>query len=289
MKQRFVVAVVVCLALVMIAPLVAQAPQGPPTVLRIYREEVKQGRNAAHEKVEQGFVRAFGKTGVVYYGMDSVSGPNEAWFVERHESYAALEKLIQAVDKTPGLAAELAQLDAQDGEHRSGSRVMIATHNRGASYLPDRVPALMAKARFVQVTIIRVRPGRQADYLATVRAVNAAQEKLGNQQPRNLYNVVSGTTGPTFLAFTLRTSLAALDPPATPPSMTFAQAMGGPEAVAKNNQTISEVVLSQENLLLRINPRMSRPAKEVLEADREFWGPKPKAAAPAAAAKKTAQ
>lgn len=288
MRRRFVSVMATCLALVMIAPLVAQAPQGPPTVLRIYREEVKQGRNAAHEKVEQGFVRAFGKTGVVYYGMDSVSGPNEAWFVERHESYAALEKLIQAVDKTPGLAAELAQLDAQDGEHRSGSRVMIATHNRGASHRADAVPALMAKARYLQVQLIRVRPGRQAEYLAAVRAVNAAQEKMKNEQPRNLYNVVSGTTGPTYLAFTLRTSLASLDPPTTPPAMTFTQAMGGDEALAKYTKTISEVVLSQENLLFRINPRMSRPAKEVLEADKDFWAPKPKAAS-AAAAKKAAQ
>lgn len=288
MRRRFVFVMAMCLALVMIAPLVAQAPQGPPTVLRIYREEVKQGRNAAHEKVEQGFVRAFGKTGLVYYGMDSVSGLNEAWFIERHESYAALEKLIQTVDSTPGLAGELAQLDAQDGEHRSGSRVMIATHNRGASYLPDRVPALMAKARFVQVQLIRVRPGRQGEYLAAMRAVNAAQEKMKNEQPRNLYNVVSGTTGPTYLAFTLRTSLASFGPPANPPAMTFTQAMGGDEAVAKFNKTISEVVLSQENLLFRINPKMSRPAKEVLEADKDFWAPKPKAA-PAAAAKKAAQ
>jgi len=288
MKRRFAFVIALSVALAMAAPLIAQAPQGPPVVLRIYREEVKQGRNAAHEKTEMGFARAYAKTGVVYYGMDSVSGPNEAWFIERYESYAALEKLIQTVDNTPGLAAELAQLDAQDGEQRSGSRVLIATHNRGASYLPDRVPALMAKTRFVQVQLIRVRPGRQAEYLAAVRAVNAAQEKMKNEQPRNLYNVVSGTTGPTYLAFTLRTSLAALDPPATPPAMTFPQAMGGDEALAKYNKTISDVVLSQENLLLRINPKMSRPAKEVLDADKGFWAPKPKAA-PAAAAKKTAQ
>jgi hypothetical protein len=287
MKRRFVSALVLCLSLAMIAPLVAQAPQGPPAVLRIYREEVKQGKNAAHEKTEINFARTLGKTGLTYYGMDSMSGPNEAWFIERYESYAALEKQILATDKAP-LAAEIAQLDAQDGEYRSSSRVLIATHNRGASYLADRVPALMAKARFVQVTIIRVRPGRQAEYLASVRAVNAAQQKLGNQQPRNLYNVVSGTTGPTYLAFVLRTSLAQLDPPSSPPAMTFAQAMGGDEAVAKNAKTISDVVISQENLLFRINPRMSHPAKEVLEADKEFWAPKAKAAAPAAA-KKTAQ
>ena len=289
MKRRIVSALAVCVSLAMIAPLVAQAPQGPPVLMRIYREEVKQGKNAAHEKVEMGFVRAFGKVGATYLGLDSISGPNEAWFLERHESYAALEKFIEAVDKTPGLAAELAQLDSQDGDLRAASRVIIATQNRGASYRVDLVPGRLPKARYMQVQIVRVRPGRQADYLATVRAGNAAQEKMKNEQPRVIYNVTSGMPTPTYLIFTLRASLAALDPPATPPAMTFPQAMGGDEAMAKNARALSESVISTENLLFRINPKMSRMPKEVVDADKDFWAPKPKAAAPAAAAKKTAR
>ena len=93
------------------------AAQEPPPLLRVYREEIKPGRNAAHEKVETGYVRAFSKTKYVnYLAMDSLSGPNEAWFIEPHDSYASIENSIQISD-TSALKAELALLDAQDGEH----------------------------------------------------------------------------------------------------------------------------------------------------------------------------
>lgn len=279
MKRRIVSVFALSVSLAMTASIVAQAPQGPPALLKIYREEVKLGKNAAHEKVEMGYVRALSKTGVTYLGLQSVTGPNEAWFMERHDSYTALEKLDQAVEKTPGLLSELAQLDAQDGELRSGGRVIIATQNRGASYRADAVQALLPKARYVQVQIVRVRPGRGPEYLATVRAVNAALEKMKVEQPRGVWNVASGMPGPTYLMFSLRTSLASFDPPATQPGMTFAQAMGGQEAAAKNAKTVSEVVLSQETLLFKINPKMSRMTPEVVDADKEFWAPKPKAAA----------
>ena len=73
------------------------AAQEPPQLLRIYREEIKPGRNAAHEKVEMAYVRAFSKTKYVnYLAMESLSGPNEAWFIEPHPSYASIESAIQA-------------------------------------------------------------------------------------------------------------------------------------------------------------------------------------------------
>ena len=90
-------------------------------------------------------------------------------------------------------------------------------------------------------------------------------------------------TGPTFLVFSLRKSLAELDPPSTPPAMTMAQAMGGQEALDKNQKLAGEVVVSTENLLFRINPKMSVMSKAVVDADKEFWAPKPKVA-PAAKA-----
>jgi hypothetical protein len=122
-----------------------------------------------------------------------------------------------------------------------------------------------------------------------VRAFNAGAEKMKSEQPRGVYTVSSGMPGPTYLVFTLRTSLAALDPPASPPALTFPQAMGGQEALDKINKTVSEVVMSQENLLFRVNPKMSKMPKEVVDADKEFWAPKSKAAPAAAPKAKTGQ
>jgi hypothetical protein len=38
-----------------------EAPAGPPPVLQIQREVIKEGKTAAHEKTEAEFVRAFRK------------------------------------------------------------------------------------------------------------------------------------------------------------------------------------------------------------------------------------
>ena len=74
--------------LVFLSPLyqaLAQPPTSPspPKVLRIYREEVKPGKVAAHEKVEVGWPQAFTKANyaVHYLAMTSMAGPYEAWFI----------------------------------------------------------------------------------------------------------------------------------------------------------------------------------------------------------------
>lgn len=57
------------------APLVqAQSPE-PSHLIRIFREDIKSGRGAAHEKVEAAYVRAFSKAGYTnYVGLDNMTG-----------------------------------------------------------------------------------------------------------------------------------------------------------------------------------------------------------------------
>src|SRR5215468_8286461 len=101
MKTRYLLLPTICLLITVAALTAAQtpAPADPPAVLQIFREEIKQGKNALHETVEVGYVQAFTKakwpTG--YLGMTSVSGPNEAWFLVPFDSFAAFEKDRQGV------------------------------------------------------------------------------------------------------------------------------------------------------------------------------------------------
>uniref|UniRef100_Q024V0 Uncharacterized protein n=1 Tax=Solibacter usitatus (strain Ellin6076) TaxID=234267 RepID=Q024V0_SOLUE len=85
-----------------------------------------------------------------------MTGPTQAWFLERYDSYEAMEKAIKIGQAEP-LKATLSQLDAQDGDLRSSERNMIAIYQKDMSYLP--VPPLRAKARYYNISTIRVRPG----------------------------------------------------------------------------------------------------------------------------------
>ena len=261
----------------------AQSPE-PSRILRIFREDIKSGKGTAHEKVESAYVRAFSKSGYPsYVALDAMTGPTQAWFLERYDSYESMGKAIQMSQAEP-LKTTLAQLDAQDGELRSGERGMIAIYQKDMSYLP--VPPLGPKARFYNITTVRVRPGHAADFAEMRKLGNEASAKSGFQRRNVVYSVTSGAPAGTYLILSAVDSLKAMDPPPSPMSMVEAF---GADNQARYIKLQSEIVISTENTLFAISPKMSNPSKEYIAADPDFWAPKPKPAAAKPAATPTGQ
>ena len=258
--------------------------QGPPPsrLLRIFREEIKSGKGAAHERVETSFARALAKSGYPsYLALTSMSGTSQAWFLERYDSYGAMEKAVQMGQAEP-LKTTMDQLDAQDGELRSGDRGIIATYQPDMSYVPGE--PLGPKARFYTINVVRIRPGHAADFTEMRKLVNAAFAKSGTKQRRVVYSVSSGMPTGTYLILSAMDSLKAMDP--APGAMSMQDAFGT-DNLARYNKLKSDIVISSEMALFAIKPKMSNPPKEYLTAAPDFWAPKP--AAPRAAAKATQQ
>jgi hypothetical protein len=254
----------------------AQSPE-PPHLLRIFREDIKSGKSSAHEKVESAYARAFSKSGYTnYLALDGTTGTSQAWFLESYDSYESLEKAMHMAEAEP-LKTTLSQLDAQDGELRTGERNMIATYQKDMSYLP--VPSSLVKARFVNINMVRVRPGHAADFAEMRKLVNAAFEKSESKQRRVVYSVSSGMPAGTYLIIAAVDSLKAMDPPAG--AMSMAEAFGA-DNMAKYNKLQADTIISSEFTLFAVNPKMSNPPKEFIAADPGFWAPKPPAAKPAA-------
>src|SRR5664279_4893639 len=208
----------------------AQSPE-PPHLLRIFREDIKSGKSSAHEKVESAYVRAFSKAGYPsYLALDGNTGTSQAWFLESYDSYESLEKAMHMAEAEP-LKTTISGLDVQDGELRTGERNMIATYQKDMSYLP--VPSNLAKARFVNITTVRIRPGHVPDFVEMRKLVNAAFEKGGSQLRRVVYSVNSGMPAGTYLVLSAMDSLKAMDVPAFGTSM--AEAFGA-DNLAKYNK-----------------------------------------------------
>jgi hypothetical protein len=163
-------------------------------------------------------------------------------------------------------------LDVQDGELRSGERGMIATYQKDMSYLP--VPSNLAKARYVNINVVRIRPGHVPDFAEMRTLLNAAFEKSESKQRRVVYSVSSGMPAGTYLILSAMDSLKAMDPPAGAMSMAEAFGVGN---MAKYNKLQAETIISTEFTLFAINPKMSNPPKEFIAADPGFWAPKPTA------------
>ncbi len=246
----------------------------PPKVLQIYREEIKPGKTAAHEMVEAGWPRAFARANwpTHYIAMTSLTGPSEAWFMTGYDSFAAWEADTRNIDKNPGLKKELDQLEAKDGELRSGGRSVVASFRED---LTNQWNVDMPKMRYFRLITFRVKPGHEAQFPDAVKIVKAGYEKANLTQPWATYQVSSGMSGPTFLLFIPMKSLDEVDVLASR-SKTLQEAEG--EENAKKLQTIAaDAYLSVESNIFAFNPKMSYPAKEWAAGDPEFW--KPKAAA----------
>jgi hypothetical protein len=254
-------------------------PGGPAKVLQIFREEVKVGKGAAHEKFEAGsFVQAFAKADwpTHYLAMTTITGPSEAWFLTPYDSFEAWEKDRQATEKAPGLLGQLDQLGEKDAEFLTNGRSIVAIYRPELSYRREGVNIFTM--RYISVTTYRVRPGHNADFEELRKIANEAHEKANVDEHWSMYQVISGMPGGTFLYFQPHKSLKEEDAVPEKHGKAYQDALGD-EGRKKLRELSSAAILTSETTLFAFSPKMSYVSKEAIAADPDFWAPKPKTAA----------
>ena len=274
MRKLILLSVAVCLVLSCASVSLAQSTSsGPPKVLQIFREEVKPGKGAAHTVVEAGWPAAFARANwpTHYVAMTSTTGPSEAWFVSGYDSFAAIEKDQQAVEKATVLNAALDQLSAKDGELLSSTRSITAVFRPDLSYRSNSVN--VAEARYVRVSTVRVRLGHGDSFIERQKTAMDAHDKANTGAHWTVYEVVGGMPAGTYLVFTSMKSLAEAD---VDYSKVFREAMGE-ENMAKRMQFARDSLLSVESNVFSFSPKMSYVSKEWVAASPDFWSPKSEA------------
>lgn len=248
-------------------------PASQPNLLQIFREEVKVGHAAEHERVEMGWPAAYAKVKSPHYylALVSMTGVPEAWFISPFESHEAAEASMKLDRSDPALAAELARLSRADSEHLNSARAIHAIARKDLSYgeYPD-----ISKQRFWEITTMRVRPGREGDFAAAAKAYGAAVGRSNTPMSFRVYQVVAGMVTPTYLIFSSLPSYGAFD-----------KMMANDEAVMKAfndadqkvfQKFFSEVLINSDTQRFELNPHMSYVSPEVRAADPDFWMPKKK-------------
>lgn len=253
----------------------AQIPAEPPNVLRLVRETIKPGRAAAHEKLETVLAHAMarGKYPVNLLGLSALTGDEESWTLEWHDSFSSVENADTFIEKAPVLKWSLGQYEAQDGELVSARRRMLAAYRKDLSYHGEQLAQTLPKMRYMSVVMVRLHPSRDTEFFEAVRTVSAAYEKSNSDQPLVIYQIVSGAQSPTFLFFTCMASLNAMDDAARR-GKALRDALGE-EAAAAVLKTSAGVTAASESFLFAFNPRISYVSKEFAAADPDFWTPKP--------------
>ncbi len=247
-------------------------PTSQPSLVTIVREQVKVGRTAEHARIEAGWPAAFGRANSpdYYLAMVSITGAPEAWYVIPSASNAAYGEQLKRYDNDPATTAELDRLSRADAEVLEGTRTIQAMArpdlSRGA--YPD-----LAKQRFWEVSVVRVRPGHEADFDAAVKAYMAAADRAGSHNQWRMYQVETGMPVPTYILFNSVANYADFD-------QIFADGMKTFQSATPAEQTAilkfsADATMSWENNRFRLDPRQSYVPRETRATDPAFWGTMP--------------
>ena len=274
----------VAAALAGCATLYAQTNE-PPAVIQITRESVKEGRGAAHRRVEQDYANTFRKNKFPfhYIGLSSMSGPNEAWFLAAYPSFAGVEEADQLSQKAP-LKSDLELADARDGELRAESRSLTMVLRKDLSYLPEnRVP--LGKVRYFMIDNYRMRLGQSEAFTAGAKMLLDGYRKANLKEEVLGYEVIAGAPNGVFLFLVPMESLKDMDA-----AMANRKALA--DAVGQDNlnrltKGEGEVFQTMESTLFSVSPEMSYLPKEIEDADPAFWRPKVTVSRAAKPAEKT--
>ena len=252
-------------------------PTSQPALLTIIREEVKVGRVAEHARIESGWPAAFegAKSPDYYLAMVSMTGLNEAWYLIPSASHAAVAASMKRDDANATLSAELARLSRADAEVINNVRTIQAAARPDLSM--GAYPNL-AKQRFWEVTIFRVRPGHEQEFAAAAKAYGASAARAAPSTSFRVYEVVAGMVGPTYFVFSSVEDYAAFDRMMADGIKTM-QGFTAEEMTALQKFS-TDGMLSSETNRFRLDPKQSYVSRETRATDTAFWGPPPAPARP---------
>jgi len=266
-------------ALAVCAPLAfAQSTpaDGPPAVLQITREAVKEGKGAAHRRVEQDYANVYrrNKLPVHYLGLTAESGPNEALFLAGFPSFAAIEEGEKLTQKSP-TKNDLELVEARDGELRAESRTLTAVFRKDLSYMPaNALP--VAKFRYMMIDNYRVRLGQNEGFMAGAKMLLDGYRKANIDASIICYQVIAGAPNGVYLFLIPMNSLKEMDT-ARANDKALQDAVGE-DALKRLTKGEGEVFQNMESMLYSVSPEMSYLPKEEEDADASFWRPKVTAA-----------
>lgn len=283
MKVQASLLAVILAASPILAARAQEMPSSPPKVLQVTVEMLKPGKaGAPHDRTEGAFVEAMRRAQFPthYIALNSMSGSSRALYLTGYPSFAAWEKDNKTVDSKPAFAAELDHAAAADGELLSEMHQLVFTYDEGMSYHPH---ADVSGARYFEITVFKVHPGKGKVWRELVKLVKDAHEKGHTSAHWAMFEIAYGAEDATYVAISTDKSMSEIDT-GFAESKQFVEGLGGDEGMAKFRALVAESVDSMRTELFSVNPRQSYVDEAWIKADPAFWKPKMPMMKPAKAA-----
>lgn len=249
-----------------------QAQSSAPAVLQIYRDRIKPSKMAEYTRIEDEAAEACAKASTwPYLTIQSMTGPQEVWFISGYDSYTAMEQTAAPFAHNASLNAELSRLQDAKANLVDSPRAIYAQLRDDLSSNSALIPP---GTRFFDVTMVTVQPGHERDYDEIHRALKIVRQRAGVEDNRIVYQVVSGMPRNTYLIFSAYHSLhnagVALYPAVDDYSTDVDDATR-----SRLEENVRQSVQSSETWMFSVSPAMSNPEGEWIVDDPEFWRSSP--------------
>lgn len=255
--------------------------QGQEPYLDVYVVNVKPEKAAEFDMLAKKIVAANRKyDGDHWLAAETVYGEGyQTAFISTRQSYAELDKandaFMAALNKAYGKDSE--KMLQEWNTCLSGSRTELRRRRFDLSRKVPKTAAdyakLLADSRVLRTTVVHVKPGHIDDFEAMMKDAKAAGDNNPNTQPLLVSQVMEGSKGTTFYVTGVRTSMGGFDNNPTTKEIL------GDEGYAKWMQKAAEAIEGTESAVLRYDPELSNPPKEIIAAAPDYWTPKPAMAA----------
>jgi hypothetical protein len=244
----------------------------PPAILQIYRDQVKPSKMAEYSRLESEAAQACARASTwPYLAIQSITGPQEVWFISGFDSYIAMERSAEPFARNAALSAELNRLLEAKTNLVAEPRAVYAHYRDDLS---SNTGLVQPRTRFFTVTLVTVRPGHEREFEDIHRTLKSVRQRAGTMDNRAVYQVASGMPRNMYLIFSAHRSLqnagVALDPAVDDYSMDVDDSTRN-----RLDDYTRLSVQSSETWLFSVSPAMSNPAGEWIVDDPEFWRASP--------------
>jgi hypothetical protein len=239
----------------------AAAPQhaiAAPKVLLLVYQQFLPGKAGTRQNLETEIARTFDRLAVPisWIELESLTGPTQSLFIDPASSFAEIERAGNTLAQVYGARADLAQSQQQMEDMVSNARTVTATLREDLSANSGALN--LAKARYMRVRVVQVRPERERDFVSAITSNRPATQPAGKALAA--YQVNAGFPDLTFIFFEPMRAMLEVD-----------------QGLAN---TALELVplgasVSRETNLYAIHPEMSHVGKDFAAADPAFWMPTP--------------
>jgi hypothetical protein len=199
------------------------------------------------------------------WGLTTLTGVSETWALEAHDSFASIEELDKRLNPANGPRVANGDNGHVADDVLGPSKAMVAIYRPDASYRPDQAVKALARARYVHVTIYRVRPGMEGSFSTVANYRRNAFDTMNLDRPDMAYQVLAGAPAGTYLLMAPMVSLRVLDEGIARREVS---GRGYDTTAAK---TMADAILVREQRLLRVEPALSWVSDEFAAPDLDFW------------------